>query len=87
MSTFSAEFMLFNNVASKPFIGMDESQIWIASFQHAASLVAVILACASVVFGVLLIRFHRQFEDTHAAEAVSYLVGVDSPGYIDVLSP
>lgn len=74
--------MLFNNVTSKPFLGLDQTQLWVASLQHAASLVAVILACSSVVVGVLLIRHHRQFEDTHAAEAVSNLFDSVNPLYL-----
>lgn len=73
--------MLFNNVTSKPLIGMDETQLWISSLQHAMSLIAVILACASVVVGVLLIRHHRQFEDTHAAEATTFLSDYQHPAY------
>jgi len=75
------ELMLFNNVTSKPLIGMDETQLWISSLQHAMSLIAVILACASVVVGVLLIRHHRQFEDTHAAEATTFLSDYQHPAY------
>ena len=63
--------MLFHNISSKPFIITDETQLWVVSLQQAASLIAVILACTNVVVGVLLVRHHRQFEDSHAVEAVS----------------
>jgi len=73
--------MLFHNVSSKPLVSMDETQLWVATVQQAASLIAVILACVSVVVGVLLIRHHRQFEDTHAAEATTFLSDYQHPAY------
>jgi len=73
--------MLFNNATSKPFLAVDETQLWVSSLQHATSLIAVILACTSVVVGVLLIRHHRQFEDTHAAEATTFLSDYQHPSY------
>jgi hypothetical protein len=51
--------MLLNNVTSKQYVGMDETQLWVATIQHAVSLMAVILACVSVMIGLLLIRHHR----------------------------
>ncbi len=58
---------MFNNQSSRAPASID---VW-ASVQHAVTLIAIILAGASALISVILVRIHTPLADTHAAEAVS----------------